>query len=150
YTLQFMADAEAVTGRRSLYDGLAIAAQIQAELAAAMDGFDVRLAPTSAVAGLEAAASYLVGITVDAGGNVGEGSDGVVGVLRLDHYWQAHMTMPFNICNRVPIANVPSGLADCGIPAGVQVIGHPFDDRSAFEVAAAIEQLQPWQRLAPM
>ncbi|NFW68239.1 hypothetical protein G0U75_03480, partial [Staphylococcus aureus] len=40
-------------------------------------------------------------------------------------------------CNRVPIVNVPSGLADCGIPAGVQVIGHPFDDRSAFEVAAA-------------
>src|SRR5699024_12620768 len=95
-------------------------------------------------------ASYLDGITIDAGGIGRDGSDGDVGGLRLDHYWQAHMTMPFNICNRVPIVNVPSGLADCGIPAGVQVIGHPFDDRSAFEVAAAIEQLLPWQRLAPM
>ena len=150
YTLRFMDDAEAVAGRHSLYDGLAMEAQIQAELAAAMDGFDVLLAPTSAVAGLEADASYLDGITIDAGGIGRDGSDGDVGGLRLDHYWQAHMTMPFNICNRVPIVNVPSGLADCGIPAGVQVIGHPFDDRSAFEVAAAIEQLQPWQRLAPM
>src|SRR5699024_1374037 len=134
----------------SLYAGLAMEAQIQAELAAAMDGFDVLLAPTSAVAGLEADASYLDGITIDAGGIGRDGSDGDVGGLRLDHYWQAHMTMPFNICNRVPFATVPSGVAYCGIPAGVQVTGQPFDDRSALEVAAAIEQLQPWQTLASM
>ncbi|MGC2942609.1 amidase [Brevibacterium sp. FAM 24638] len=147
YTLQFMADAEAVAARRSLYEGLAMEAQIQAELAAAMDGFDVLLAPTSAVAGLEADASYLDGITIDAGG-VGRECGAVEG-SRLDHYWQAHMTMPFNICNRVPIVNVPSGLADCGIPTGLQVVAHPYDDRAAFEVAAAIEQLAPWTILAP-
>ncbi|WP_209374133.1 amidase [Brevibacterium renqingii] len=150
YTLRFMDDAEAVAARRSQYDGLAMEAQIQAELAAAMDGFDVLLAPTSAVAGLEADASYLDGITIDATGIGRDGSDGDVGGLRLDHYWQAHMTMPFNICNRVPIVNVPSGLVGCGIPTGVQIIAHPYDDRRAFEVAAAVEQLLPWRRLAPM
>ena len=157
YTLRFMADTEAVAGRRSFYDGLAMEAQIQAELAAAMDGFDVLLAPTSAVAGLEAGASYLDGITVGADGVGREGAgDGAVAAaggtagVRLDHYWQAHMTMPFNICNRVPIVNVPSGMADCGIPTGVQVIAHPFDDGTAFDVAAAIEALRPWTGLAPM
>src|SRR5699024_1117900 len=66
-TLRFMDAAEAVAGRRSLYAGLAMEAQTQAELAAAMDGFDVLRAPTSAVAGLESDASYLDGITIDAG-----------------------------------------------------------------------------------
>src|SRR5699024_12255860 len=109
-----------------LYDGLAMEAQIQAELAAAMDGFDVLLAPTSAVAGLEADASYLDGITIDAGGIGRDGSDGDVGGLRLDHYWQAHMTMAFNICNRVAIVNVPAVLADCVLPAGVTATGPPL------------------------
>lgn len=149
YTLRLMADAEAAAGRHSQYEGLTMEAQIQAELAAAMDGFDVLLAPTSAVAGLEADASYLDGITIDSTGVGRDGSDGDVEGLRLGHYWQSHMTMPFNICNRVPIVNVPSGMADCGIPTGLQVIGHPFDDRAAFEVAAAVEQLVPWSAIAP-
>lgn len=163
YTLRFMADAEAVAARRTQYDGLVMEAQIQAELANAMDGFDVLLAPTSAVAGLEAGGSYLDGITIGAdgvgressgpgsgsgnGSSSGTGSD--AGEVRLEHYWQSHMTMPFNICNRVPIVNVPSGMADCGIPTGLQVIGHPFDDRGTFDVAAAVEQLVPWTGLAP-
>ncbi|MCF2573556.1 amidase [Brevibacterium sp. UCMA 11754] len=164
YTLQFMADAEAVASRHTFYEGLAAEAQIQAELATAIEGFDVLLAPTSAVAGLEADSSYLDGITVDSSGIGRESSGGVQGTgvgtgvgaggvgsegVRLEHYWQAHMTMPFNICNRVPIVNVPSGMADCGIPTGLQVIAHAFDDRAAFDVAAAVEQLVPWTGLAP-
>ncbi|AZL04459.1 amidase [Brevibacterium aurantiacum] len=160
YTLQFMADAEAVASRHTFYEGLAAEAQIQAELATAMEGFDVLLAPTSAVAGLEADSSYLDGITLDSSGigretsgiahDTGVGAAGVGGEgVRLEHYWQAHMTMPFNICNRVPIVNVPSGMADCGIPTGLQVIAHAFDDRAAFDVAAAVEQLVPWTGLAP-
>ncbi|MGO2035146.1 MAG: amidase [Brevibacterium sp.] len=154
YTLRFMADAEAVADRRSFYDGLAMEAQIQTELAAAMDGYDVLLAPTSAVAGLEAGGSYLDGITIDSTGvgreDAGDGGNGApAGGVRLEHYWQAHMTMPFNICNRAPIVNVPSGMADCGIPTGLQVIAHPYDDRTAFDVAAAVEQLRPWTGIAP-
>jgi aspartyl-tRNA(Asn)/glutamyl-tRNA(Gln) amidotransferase subunit A len=164
YTRRFMDDAEAVAGHRSLYDGIVMEAQIQAELAAAMDGVDVLLAPTSAVAGLGADASYLDGITIGADGvgrevaGSGEGGTGVApgkggtadSGIRLEHYWQAHMTVPFNICNRVPIVDVPSGMADCGIPTGVQVIARPYDDRTAFTVAAAIERLRPWTSLAPL
>ncbi|MDN5896661.1 MAG: amidase, partial [Nocardioides sp.] len=120
YTLQFMADTEAVAARHSFYEGLTAEAQIQAELAGAMDGFDVLLAPASAVAGLDADGSYLNGITIGADGvgrersGTGHGAGGDAGGVRLEHYWQAHMTMPFNICNRVPIVNVPAGMADCG------------------------------------
>lgn len=151
YTRRFMADAEAVATRHSFYEGLAAEAQIQAELATAMEGFDVLLTPTSAVAGLEADASYLDGITIDSNGvgREASGSGGDAEGVRLEHYWQSHMTMPFNICNRVPIVNVPSGMADCGIPTGLQVIAHPFDDRAAFDVAAAVEQLVPWTGIAP-
>lgn len=139
YTKSFMEAAEAVAARRSLYEGMAMEAQIHAELAAAMDGVDVLLAPTSAVSALDADGTYLDGITVEVDG----------GSRELGHYWQAHMTMPFNITNRVPIVNVPSGMADCGIPTGVQIVGHPYADRSVFEVAAAIEELAPWTGLAP-
>ncbi len=135
YTLRFMEFAEAAAARRSLADGLVLEAGIQTELAAAMSGFDVLLAPTSAVAALTADGDFLDGITV--------------GDRSFDHYWQGHMTVPFNICNRAPVVNVPSGMADCGIPTGLQVVGHPFADRSAFDVAAAVEQLLPWTGLAP-
>lgn len=145
YTLQFMVDAEAAAARRSLYEGLVMEAEIQAELTTAMGGFDVLLTPTSAVAALQADASYLDGIRIGADGI---GREGPGAGLRLEHYWQAHMTVPFNICNRVPVVNVPSGMADCGIPTGVQVVGRPFDDRTAFTVASAIELLRPWTGLA--
>lgn len=146
YTRQFMADAEAVAARRSLYEGLVAEAEIQAELTAAMAGFDVLLVPTSAVAGLLADASYLDGIRIGADGI---GREGTGAGIRLEHYWQAHMTVPFNIANRVPVVNVPSGMADCGIPTGLQIVGHPFADRSVFDVAAAVELLRPWTGLAP-
>ncbi|WP_309131302.1 amidase [Brevibacterium sp.] len=135
YTLRFMEVAEAAAAKRGLAEGLAMEARMQADLAEAMAGFDVLLAPTSAVAALQADGAYLDGLTV--------------GQRSLEHYWQGHMTVPFNIANRVPVVNVPSGMADCGIPTGLQIVGHPFADRNAFEVAAAVEQLQPWTGLAP-
>ena len=95
-------------------DGVRAETRLQAELAAAMAGFDALICPASAVAALNADGMYLDGI--DAGG------------LQLEHYWQGHMTAPFNIANRCPVLAVPSGMADCGIPTGIQIVGHPFDD----------------------
>jgi Asp-tRNA(Asn)/Glu-tRNA(Gln) amidotransferase A subunit family amidase len=31
-----------------------------------------------------------------------------------------------------------------GLPTAVQIAARPYDDRRVFEVAAAIEQAQPW------
>jgi len=130
YTVQFMADARAAAAGNRYLDGLTAETRMQGELARAMTGFDALICPTSAVAALTADWDYLDGI--EAGGE------------RLHHYWQGHMTVPFNIANRCPVLAVPSGMAQCGIPTGVQIVGHPFDDDTVFRVGAAVELVRPW------
>jgi aspartyl-tRNA(Asn)/glutamyl-tRNA(Gln) amidotransferase subunit A len=135
YTRRFMADARRAADENRFVDGIRAEARLQAELAAAMAGFDALLCPASAVAALDAEGMYLDGI--DAGGQ------------QLEHYWQGHMTAPFNIANRCPVLAVPSGMADCGIPTGVQIVGHPYDDATVFTVGAAVEVLRPWAARRP-
>ena len=130
YTRRFMADARAAAQRSTLVEGLAAEAKIQSELAAAMAGFDVLLCPTSGAGSLAADADYLDGIEV-AG-------------TRLKHYWEGHLTAPFNIANRCPVLAVPSGFGADGVPTGVQLVGHPFQEESVFRAGAAIEVLRPW------
>ncbi|MFZ3416909.1 amidase [Arthrobacter sp. 3Tela_A] len=130
YTRRFMADARAAAQRSTLVEGLAAEAKIQSELATAMAGFDVLLCPTSGTGSLAADADYLDGIEV-AG-------------TRLKHYWEGHLTAPFNIANRCPVLAVPSGFGADGVPTGVQVVGHPFQEESVFRAGAAIEVLRPW------
>ena len=135
YTRSFMADARGAAEENRFVDGIRAETRLQAELAAAMAGFDALICPASAVAALDAGGMYLDGI--DAGGQ------------QLGHYWQGHMTAPFNIANRCPVLAVPSGMADCGIPTGVQVVGHPHDDAAVFTVGAAVEALRPWAARRP-
>lgn len=59
------------------------------------------------------------------------------------------MTAPFNIANRCPVLPVPSGMADCGIPTAVQIVGHPFDDATVFKLGAAVEAALPWAARRP-
>ncbi|WP_427135062.1 amidase family protein [Pseudarthrobacter sp. S9] len=135
YTRRFMEDARRAARESRFLDGIRAEAGIQAQLAEAMAGFDALICPASAVAALDADGMYLDGI--DANGE------------RLEHYWQGHMTAPFNITNRCPVLAVPSGMADCGIPTGVQIVGHPFDDATVFAVGAAVEVLLPWAGRRP-
>ena len=135
YTRRFMADARQAAQDCRYLDGIRAEARIQSELAGAMAGFDALICPASAVAALEADGLYLDGI--DAGAE------------HLQHYWQGHMTAPFNIANRCPVLAVPSGMADCGIPTGVQIVGNPFDDPTVFRIGAALEALRPWSARHP-
>jgi aspartyl-tRNA(Asn)/glutamyl-tRNA(Gln) amidotransferase subunit A len=135
YTNRFIADARRAAEENRYLDGVRAETRLQAELAAAMEGFDALVCPASAVAALDADGMYLDGI--DAGTD------------HLEHYWQGHMTAPFNIANRCPVLAVPSGMADCGIPTGVQIVGHPFDDPTVFRVGAALETVLPWAARRP-
>lgn len=141
YTRRFIADAAAAAARMSLIDTLAGESRLQAELAAAMGGADVLIAPVNAVDGLVADASYLDGITV-------AGPDG--GDLHLTHYWQAHLTVPFNVNNRCPVLSVPIGFGANRLPVGMQIVGHPYAESTVFRAGAAVEALQPWPLLAPV
>jgi len=124
YLRQFIADTAAAAQRYSLIDSMAMDARVQGELAAGMAGVDVLVCPTSAVTSLRADGDYLDGI--DTPGR------------RLTHYWEAHLTAPFNVANACPVLSIPSGMAD-GIPTGVQVVGHPNDEAMVFRVAQAVE-----------
>ena len=50
------------------------------------------------------------------------------------------MTYPFNTLSRCPVLSVPSGLADNGVPTGVQLVGRPYADASVLQLALAIEE----------
>ncbi|MFT4135115.1 amidase [Microbacterium sp.] len=139
YTERFIADAAAAAGCMSLVDTLAGESRLQAALAQALRDVDVLIAPVNAVDGLVADASYLDGITVP-------GADGDV---HLAHYWQGHLTVPFNVSNRCPVLSVPIGVGGNGLPIGMQIVGHPYAERTVFRAGAAIEALQPWPLLAP-
>jgi aspartyl-tRNA(Asn)/glutamyl-tRNA(Gln) amidotransferase subunit A len=135
YTRRFMADAREAATRHTLLEGLQAESRIQAQLAQAMAGFDALICPASAVPALKADADYLDGIDVEG--------------THLEHYWEAHMTAPFNINNRCPVLAVPSGLSETGIPTGVQIVGHPYDDLTVFRIGAAVEQVRPWSGMRP-
>ena len=129
YTRDFMRTAREAARRYSLLDSLAMDARMQTELATAMSDVDVLLCPTSAVTSLPADQSFAGGMTV--------------GGRHLDHYWGSHLTSPFNICNRCPVLAVPSGVSGEGVPTGVQIVGHPYDEATVFRVGAAVEHLRP-------
>ena len=49
------------------------------------------------------------------------------------------LTYPFNILNRCPVISMPSGLADNGVPTGLQIVGPPYEDELVFRIAMALE-----------
>lgn len=115
----------------SYMDALRAEKRLQLQLAAAMTGFDALLCPTTAVPGWAADDQLQGERLIVHGADVGE------------TFWAA-MTMPFNINNRCPVLNVPSGRSEWGIPTGVQIVGHPYDDAAVFRVGKAVERLRPW------
>ncbi len=45
----------------------------------------------------------------------------------------------FNMMGRCPVISVPSGIADNGVPTGLQIASRAFDDVTVFHIAAALE-----------
>ncbi|MEU9095849.1 amidase [Streptomyces sp. NPDC048428] len=115
----------------SYLDSLRAEHQLQRGLATAMDGFDAMICPTTAIPGWHAGDDL-------AGDKVMVNGEEVADTL-----WSA-MTTPFNINNRCPVLNVPSGMSNWGIPTGLQIVGHPYDDPAVFRVGKALETLRPW------
>lgn len=111
---------------RTFYEGLELEGHLWEPLGRVFDDHDVVVCPTMAVDGFEAGNSYLAGgIAAGAG--------------RVPHHILGAMTLPFNMFSRCPVVAVPSGRAANGVPTGVQVVGRPYDDPSAYRVAAAVE-----------
>lgn len=50
------------------------------------------------------------------------------------------MTYPFNMLHNLPVMSVPSGLAETGVPTGIQIVARSFDDARVFKAALAYEK----------
>jgi aspartyl-tRNA(Asn)/glutamyl-tRNA(Gln) amidotransferase subunit A len=55
-------------------------------------------------------------------------------------------TMPFNALG-LPAISVPCGFTAAGLPIGLQIAGHPFDEATVLRVAAAYEAATDWRRI---
>jgi amidase len=53
------------------------------------------------------------------------------------------MCHQFNMLGRCPVLSVPSGMAENGVPTGVQLVGRTYDDETVFRAGAALEAVHP-------
>ena len=131
YVHYFVETAAAGAADGSFAEEMIGTAELQLMVATVMDGYDALVCPTSMTRGLVAGESY-----VD--------QKLTVGGVELDQYMDAFGTMLFNVASRCPVLAVPSGFADNGVPTGVQIVGHGYDDLTVFRVGAALEAVRPW------
>ena len=141
YTRQFVRDSQRAAQQLTLWETITAEHHIQHQLAEQMADVEVLIAPVSAVSALQAEASYLDGLSF-------ENAQGQT--VHLDHYWQAHMTVPFNINNRCPVLALPAPETGSPIPVGLQIIGKAYDENTVFNAGYAFEQLSPFTGLAPV
>ena len=60
----------------------------------------------------------------------------------------ASFTMPFNISGR-PAISLPMGFTRSGLPLGLQIAGHAYEEAEVFSIAAAYEAATPWHTMFP-
>ncbi len=60
----------------------------------------------------------------------------------------AMLTWVFNLTGH-PVASVPAGLTDDGLPIGLQVVGRRYAESDVIAVAAALERARPWENYYP-
>lgn len=60
----------------------------------------------------------------------------------------APFAAPWNLAGW-PAMAVPAGLHPTGLPLSIQLVGRPGSEAALLAVAAELERLRPWQRIAP-
>lgn len=60
----------------------------------------------------------------------------------------AMLTWIFNLTGH-PVASVPAGLTEEGLPVGLQIVGHRYAEADVLSVAAALERARPWAEHYP-
>lgn len=59
-----------------------------------------------------------------------------------------YFTMPFNLTGQ-PAATVPCGWTKEGLPVGLQIVGHRYDDAGVLRASACFEAARPWAHRRP-
>ncbi len=66
----------------------------------------------------------------------------------IDATYDRQARTPFNLTGSPAIA-VPTGFAACGLPLGMQLVGHYFDEATICRIAHQFEQARPWAHRFP-
>lgn len=125
YARDYVQMTTAARGQLSMFDAMRCEYAIQQALAGAMAGYDALICPTAAATGFPAGDTMLGGIEID---------------RQTVNWSEGLLTLPFNAANRCPVLAVPSGFATDGMPTGVQIVGHPYDDDTVFSLGAELER----------
>lgn len=64
-------------------------------------------------------------------------------------YHGLDMTCPFNSTGQCPALSVPAGFTSEGLPVGLQIVAHRFEDTMALRIGAALEAVRPWAERKP-
>jgi|SRR5579862_373271 len=110
--------------------GLALEGALYRPLGAILEEYDALLCPTFAIPAFRAEWGMTDPLAVNG--------------RPLDDWFAVMMTIPFNIASRCPVMSVPSGRSRDGVPTGLSIVAPTYDDVTAFRVAAALEQSEPW------
>lgn len=130
------ADAGLGCDARDVFNSVSVAVEAGARFCEAMDGLDLFVAPTTAIASVPAEFDFSRDTLAIDGRTV----DPMIGWL---------MTVPFNMLGAHPVLSVPSGRTPDGVPTGLQIVGRPFRDGDVFRAGLAYEQaLGGWFRTA--
>jgi aspartyl-tRNA(Asn)/glutamyl-tRNA(Gln) amidotransferase subunit A len=57
-------------------------------------------------------------------------------------------TMPFNVLGQ-PAISLPCGFTEAGLPIGLQIVGHAFDEAGVLRVAETYERATDWHERRP-
>ncbi len=118
-------------------DDLMGSSELQRRVGAVLARFDALLCPTMAVPAFRAGVDHT------------QEPFRIDGVVH-DTFTDVALTEVFNAIGRCPVLAVPAGRSADGVPIGLQVVAAPFDDRTAFRVAATLERVRPWPLVAPL
>jgi amidase/aspartyl-tRNA(Asn)/glutamyl-tRNA(Gln) amidotransferase subunit A len=109
----------------------AVRSEVFDALRTVLDRYDFLVSPTLACVAVDNAAD---GNTVGPREINGEAIDPLIG-------WC--MTYLINYTGN-PAATVPAGLADNGLPVGMQIVGRRYADADVFAASAVFERVRPW------
>ncbi len=113
-----------------------VRAEMYTKLAPILDQYNILICPTLAVPAVKAE-------------HKNDDPDFTINGKRISAHIQWAMTYPFNLVSQCPVASIPSGFANSGVPTGLQIVARTFDDLSVFRAAAAFEAAKPWRDKRP-
>jgi len=119
-----------------MYNVNAVRGEMYKTLAPVLSKYDILITPTLCVPAVKA-------------DHDDAGPDLTINGKKVPAYLGWIQTYPFNLMSQCPVANVPSGLSQSGVPTGLQIVAKTYDDMSVFRAACALEAANPWRGNRP-